>query len=229
VAAPLVALRDVSRIYPRGRSDVVALDGVSLELEEGEMLAVVGPSGSGKSTLLSILGFLDRPTRGGHAFEGRAVDALDDDTLSALRNRHVGFVFQSFHLIPHLSVVDNVMTPLIYGEVPLGEWRERALAALGRVGLLERAEHRPSELSGGEAQRAAIARALVTEPRLVLADEPTGNLDSATGEGITRLLEALHAAGRTIVIVTHDETLVRGARRVVRLRDGRVVAEASRT
>ena len=223
-----MALRDVVREYPRGASRVVALAGVSLEIHAGEKLAIMGPSGSGKTTLLSILGCLDRPSAGEHVFEGRSVAALGDDELSRLRNRSVGFVFQAFHLIPQLTVAENVETPLLYEGAPLPEWRPRALAALERVGLAHRAEHRPSELSGGEAQRAAIARALVTAPRLLLADEPTGNLDTATGEEIAALLDELNAHGATVVLVTHNEALGRRAKRVVRLRDGRVEGEERR-
>jgi putative ABC transport system ATP-binding protein len=220
-----VDLREARKLYPRGSKGVAALDGVSLTVAEGEKLAIMGPSGSGKSTLLSILGCLDRPTSGEYLLDGEPVSSLDDDRLSLLRNRHIGFVFQSFHLLPQLTVAENVETPLLYGHVPPHEWRPRALASLARVGLAERAEHRPSELSGGEAQRAAIARALVTEPRLLLADEPTGNLDSVTGEEIARLLDALHAEGRTIILVTHNEALARRSERMIRLRDGRVEAE----
>jgi putative ABC transport system ATP-binding protein len=198
---------------------------VSLEVREGEKLVIMGPSGSGKTTLLSILGCLDRPSRGEHFFEGRRVENLSDDELSRLRNRSIGFVFQSFHLIPQLTVAENVETPLLYEGAPPVDWRPRALRALERVGLSARAGHRPSELSGGEAQRTAIARALVTEPRLLLADEPTGNLDSATGEEIAALLDELHARGRTVVLVTHNEALARRAERLVRLRDGRVEGE----
>jgi putative ABC transport system ATP-binding protein len=219
---PLVALRAVERVYPRGSGRVVALAGVDLEVRPGEKLAIMGPSGSGKTTLLSILGCLDRPTGGAHLFDGRAVAGLDDDALSRLRNREIGFVFQAFHLIPQLTVAENVETPLQYAGVPEAEWRPRALRALERVSLAARADHRPNELSGGEAQRAAIARALVTRPRLLLADEPTGNLDSATGEEIAALLDELHAGGATVVLVTHNEALGRRAQRVVRLRDGRV-------
>src|SRR5262245_57027211 len=219
-------MRDVSRVYSRGGgASVVALDGVSLRIADGEKLAIMGPSGSGKSTLLSLLGGLDRPTRGEYLLGGESVTALDDDALSAIRNRTIGFVFQSFHLLPHLSVLENVETPLVSSAVPTVEWRPRAHAALERVGLLPRADHRPSELSGGEAQRAAIARALVTQPRLILADEPTGNLDSTTGEQIARLLDDLHAEGRTIVLVTHNEALARRAERMIQLRDGRIEAE----
>ncbi len=219
---PLVRLRDVERVYPRGSGAVAALRGVSLDVRHGETLAVTGPSGSGKSTLLSILGGLDRPTSGEHFFDGRPLDTLDDDALSRLRNREIGFVFQAFHLIPQLSVLENVEAPFLYGDTPPAEWRPRAEAVLARVGLLARAEHRPSELSGGEAQRAAIARALVTRPRLILADEPTGNLDSATGDEIAALLAELAADGATVVLVTHDEALAARAERVVALRDGRV-------
>ena len=204
---------------------MVALDGVSLEVAAGEKLAIMGPSGSGKSTLLSILGCLDRPTAGEYRLFGESVSTLDDARLSRTRNRRIGFVFQSFHLIPQLTVAENVETPLLYGDVPEAEWRPRAMRFLERVGLAHRADHRPSELSGGEAQRAAIARALVTEPALLLADEPTGNLDSHTGEEVAALLDALHAEGRTVVLVTHNEALGRRAERVVRLRDGRVLGE----
>jgi putative ABC transport system ATP-binding protein len=221
----LVSLRGVSRVYRRGRVEVAALSGIDLDVHDGEKLVIMGPSGSGKTTLLSILGCLDRPTEGEHLFEGTAVAALDDDTLSRLRNRAIGFVFQSFHLLPHLSVVENVETPLQYGDEPSREWRPRALQALERVGLGPRADHRPSELSGGEAQRTAIARALVVEPRLLLADEPTGNLDTATGSEIAVLLDGLHAQGATVVLVTHNEDLARRAERLVTLRDGQIEKE----
>jgi len=221
----LVALRGVARVYPRGSASVTALSGLDLDVRPGEHLAIMGPSGSGKTTLLAILGLLDRPSHGEHLFEGRDVAALDDDTLSQVRNRRIGFVFQAFHLLPHLSVLENVCAPLLYGPVPPPEWEERARHALGLVGLLHRALHRPAELSGGEAQRAAIARALVGEPGLLLADEPTGNLDSATGDEIASLLDSLHARGRTIVVVTHNEALARRAERVVHLRDGSVERE----
>jgi putative ABC transport system ATP-binding protein len=205
----------------------VALAGVSLEIRRGEKLAIMGPSGSGKTTLLSILGCLDRPSSGTHFFDGQSVASLDDDALSRLRNRSVGFVFQAFHLIPQLTVAENVETPLLYAGVALGEWRRRAMEALERVSLAHRADHRPSELSGGEAQRAAIARALVTSPRLLLADEPTGNLDTATGEEIAALLDGLHAKGATVALVTHNEALGRRAERVLRLRDGRIESETT--
>ena len=225
-ATPLVSLRGIAKRYPRGGEDVVALDDVSLEVGAGEFVALRGPSGSGKTTLLSILGCLDRPSGGEYRLGGAAVQDLADEALSRVRNRSIGFVFQAFHLIPELTVAENVETPLLYGPTPEDEWRPRALASLDRVGLRRRADHRPSELSGGEAQRAAIARALVAEPRMILADEPTGNLDSATGAEIASLLEELNrGGGRTVILVTHDEALAGRAGRVLLLRDGRLEGE----
>ena len=218
----LVELRSVGKAFPRGAVEVTALREVSLSIAAGESVAVMGPSGSGKSTLLGILGCLDRPTRGQYLLDGREVSSLDDAEMSALRNRRIGFVFQSFHLIPQLTVEENVETPLLYGSVPESEWKPRVRACLEKVALDHRSTHRPSELSGGEAQRAAIARALVTEPQILLADEPTGNLDTATGEEVAEVLWTLHREGRTVVVVTHNETLAARAQRVVRLRDGRI-------
>lgn len=215
-------MRAVAKTYVRGSREVTALEDLTFSVDEGEAVAIMGPSGSGKSTLLSLLGCLDRPTRGEYRLDGQLVSALDDDALSRIRNRRIGFVFQAFHLIPQLTVAENVETPLFYAGVAEAPSRRRALAALDRVGLSHRAEHRPAELSGGEAQRAAVARALVTEPRLLLADEPTGNLDSATGEEVAALLQSVHREGRTVVLVTHNESLARRAGRVVRLRDGRI-------
>jgi len=219
---PLLALAGVRRLYPRAAGEVVALDGVDLEIAEGEFAAVMGPSGSGKSTLLGILGCLDLPTSGEYRLAGTPVTELDDGSLSRLRNRRIGFVFQAGHLLPRLSVEENLATPLAYGSVPEAEWPARIRRCLERVGLAHRAGHRPSELSGGEAQRAALARALVMEPSVLLADEPTGNLDSENGDQVARLLEELGAEGRTVVMVTHDERIARRARRLVRLRDGRI-------
>jgi putative ABC transport system ATP-binding protein len=220
--APLVELRGVTKAYVRGVREVRALSEITLQVEDGEAVAIMGPSGSGKSTLLSIVGCLDRPTGGTYLLAGRPVADQDDRTLSRTRGRTLGFVFQSFHLIPQLTVAENVETPLLYGDTPPGEWRRRALASLERVGLLSRAEHRPAELSGGEAQRAAIARALVASPRLILADEPTGNLDTATGVEIADLLWELNRDGRTLLVVTHNEELGARAERRVYLRDGRL-------
>jgi putative ABC transport system ATP-binding protein len=224
----LVELQGVRKVYTRGTREVAALAGLSLGIEEGEWVAIMGPSGSGKSTLLSILGCLDRPTGGAYILAGTEVSGLDDDALSRIRNERIGFVFQSFHLIPQLTIAENVETPLLYRGLSESECRRRALASLERVGLLPRAEHRPAELSGGEAQRAAVARALVTEPRILLADEPTGNLDTATGEDVVGLLEELHRDGRTVILVTHNEALGRRAPRLVHLRDGRVEREDRR-
>jgi putative ABC transport system ATP-binding protein len=224
----LARLRRIRKVFTRGTREVVALDSLSLDIDEGESLAVMGPSGSGKSTLLSILGCLELPTSGEYLFDATPVHALTDDALSRIRNRSIGFVFQSFHLLPQLTLTDNVATPLLYRGLAEAECRRRAAASLERVGLLQRAEHRPSELSGGEAQRAAIARALVTEPRVILADEPTGNLDSVTGEEIAVLLDELHRSGRTIVLVTHNEALARRAERVARLADGRMLDQGPR-
>jgi ABC-type lipoprotein export system ATPase subunit len=225
-AGAVVRLDGVGKVYPRGETAVRALEGVTLSVATGELLAVMGASGSGKSTLLAILGCLDRPTSGDYHLDGQHVAGLTDAALSRLRNRTIGFVFQSFHLIPELTVLENVETPLLYGDVPPAEWRERSRRGLERVGLPHRADHRPSELSGGEAQRVAIARALVTEPRLLLADEPTGNLDSGTGEEIADLITGLTDEGRTVILVTHNDALAARARRVVRLKDGRVVSDA---
>lgn len=221
----LARLRHVRKVFVRGTREVVALQGLSLDIAEGESLAVMGPSGSGKSTFLSILGCLEQPSAGEYLLDGTPVHALTDDALSRIRNQRIGFVFQSFHLIPQLTVAENVATPLLYSGLPEDECQRRALLALERVGIQKRAEHLPTELSGGEAQRAAIARALVTEPRVLLADEPTGNLDSSTGEEIARLLEELHQGGRTVVLVTHNEALARRAQRVVHLGDGRLLRE----
>ncbi len=222
---PIARLSGATKTYPHGGRPVVALDDVNLELRRGEALSVMGPSGSGKSTLLGILGCLDRPSRGEYQLDGVAVSSLDDRALSRVRNRSIGFVFQAFHLIPQLSVQENVETPLVYGAVPAHEWPERVSRCLARVGLSHRADHRPSELSGGEAQRVAVARALVTDPHILLADEPTGNLDTTTGEEIAALLDSLRAEGKTVVVVTHNEPLARRAERLIHLRDGRIEAE----
>lgn len=216
---------DIHRIYPRAGHVVSALAGVSLDIESGSFVAIVGRSGSGKSTLLNLLGCLDQPTSGQLLLQGTDTRTLDDKAASRLRNRLIGFLFQSFNLIPQMTVLENVETPLLYGDSPEGEWRERAERLLDRLGILERSSHRPSELSGGEAQRAALARALVTEPELLLADEPTGNLDSRTGEEVLELLEELVSEGRTLVLVTHDLNLAKRAHRVIELSDGKLVQD----
>jgi putative ABC transport system ATP-binding protein len=220
---PVVETRDLSRVFMMGENEVRALDGVDLHVARGEMVAIKGASGSGKSTLLYLLGCLDRPTAGTYHLMGRNVAELDDDRLSAIRNSMIGFVFQTFHLIPQLTVLENAEVPLFYRGTHPHCRRARCIELLGQVGLGDRLHHRPNELSGGQMQRVAIARALVNDPVLLLADEPTGNLDSHSGEEILAIFDHLHQAGRTIIMVTHDESIVERCQRVVRLHDGKVV------
>jgi putative ABC transport system ATP-binding protein len=224
VGSTIIDLADVTRTYDLGRVQVHALAGASLQVEEGEFVAILGPSGSGKSTLMNILGCLDRPTSGRYVLDGTSVAELDDDGLAAVRSRMIGFVFQSYNLLPRTSALENVATPLLYQGVGRRERLARARAALERLGLGERADHEPQELSGGQQQRVAIARALVTEPRLLLADEPTGNLDTASGAEVMDVLHELHASGRTIVLITHDADVAATANRQIRVRDGRIAA-----
>ena len=219
----MIRLRQVSKSYSLGGAEVHALRGVDLAFEPGEYVALLGPSGSGKSTLLHILGCLDRPTSGTYHLDDIDTGGLDINGLAEIRNGKIGFVFQSFQLMPRLSALENVGMPMLFAGIRAGERRERAATLLDRVGLAPRAQHRPAELSGGQQQRVAIARALANRPSVLLADEPTGNLDSRSGQEIIRLLEELRDEGRTVIVVTHDEALARRARRVVRLLDGRVV------
>jgi putative ABC transport system ATP-binding protein len=220
VSDAVVSLEAISKTYATGAAEVHALREVSLRIDRGEYVAVIGPSGSGKSTLMNILGCLDVATSGRYELNGVDVEDLSETDLAAVRNTHIGFVFQQFNLLPTLSAWRNVELPLLYAGVGRAERRERAQQALGRVGLAGRVDHRPSELSGGQQQRVAIARALVTDPALILADEPTGNLDSRSSEDVMALLDELHASGRTIVLITHDLEVAAAAERSVTVRDG---------
>jgi len=218
---PAIKFENVWKIYKLGTVEVAALRGLSIEIKRGEHLAMMGPSGSGKSTFLHLAGALDRPTRGRVLIEGRDPSKLNDDELSKLRNRYIGFVFQTFNLIPRLTALENVMLPLVVRGVNGSERRKRAIEALEQVGLGDRINHRPTELSGGEQQRVAIARAIVTRPRIVLADEPTGNLDSASAKEIVKVLSRLNRElGITLIVVTHDPEVASAAERMVKIRDG---------
>jgi putative ABC transport system ATP-binding protein len=219
----MLNLKDIHRSYGQGGDQVHALAGVDIQIGAGEFVAIMGPSGSGKSTLLNILGLLDRPTRGTFHLGGHDVSTMDDDAASALRNSHIGFVFQSFHLLPRLSVLENVLLPLRYADNQTQDKSSRARELLSRMGLDDRLNHLPSELSGGQQQRVAICRALLLEPPLLLADEPTGNLDSKSAQNVMQLLLDLNHAGQTIVLVTHDAEVAAHSRRTIHLRDGRVV------
>lgn len=222
---PVVRLSAVEKTYATGAAEVLALRSVSLDLERGEMVAIMGASGSGKSTMLNVIGTLDRPTRGQYLLDGEPVESLEEESLAELRNRKIGFVFQSFHLLPRLDALANVELPMIYAGVARKERRERARAALARVGLAEREDHLPNQLSGGQQQRVAIARAIVNEPLLLLADEPTGALDSATTRQVMGLFEDLHAQGITVILVTHDPAIGAFAERVVTFADGEIVSD----
>ncbi|MCI0573019.1 MAG: ABC transporter ATP-binding protein [Myxococcaceae bacterium] len=219
----LISVEDITRTYVVGGETVHALRGVSFTLDKGQWVAIVGQSGSGKSTMMNVLGCLDTPSGGRYMLNGQDVSRMSDDQLAGVRNREIGFIFQTFQLLPRETALANVELPLVYRGLRPKERRERARAALDKVGLTPRIHHRPNELSGGQRQRVAIARALVAEPSLLLADEPTGNLDSATGEEIIRLFEQLHHAGHTIILVTHEPKLAARCPRAIRLSDGRIV------
>ncbi len=223
-SAPLLDLDAVSRVYLAGEVEVHALRSIQLRVGEGEFVAIVGPSGSGKTTLMNIIGCLDRPSSGTYRLAGTPVAELDDDELARLRSREIGFVFQQYNLLPRTSALENVATPLLYQGVGRRERHERAEAELDRLGLGDRLRHEPSQLSGGQQQRVAIARALVTRPALILADEPTGNLDTTAGAEVLALLHELNAEGRTIVLITHEHEVADAARRQIHVRDGRIVA-----
>ncbi|HEX4910766.1 MAG TPA: ABC transporter ATP-binding protein [Permianibacter sp.] len=225
-ATPLIRVQDLRKVYRNGEQETVALAGVSTTIDAGEYVAIVGASGSGKSTFMTLIGLLDQASSGRYWLDGQDVTGLDVNTLAALRNRTLGFVFQSFHLLPRLNALDNVIVPLLYAGVPRDERRERAYAALQAVGLADRWQHLPSQLSGGQNQRVAIARAMVNSPRILLADEPTGALDSRTGRDILALFEQLQARGMTVILVTHDKSVAERAARQITFLDGQIIADS---
>ncbi|EHD2262886.1 ABC transporter ATP-binding protein [Vibrio cholerae] len=227
--APLVELQQICKHYTSGQNVVKALDGVDLTIRHGEFLAILGPSGSGKSTLMNVLGCLDKPTAGRYQLDGHPVDSLSTQQLAAIRNQKIGFVFQSFNLLEYASALDNVALPLVYAGVKAKDRRRRATELLTRVGLADRLDHKPNQLSGGQKQRVAIARALINQPQILLADEPTGALDSKSGAEIEALFNELHREGRTIIVVTHDNELAERTKRIVTIRDGQVVSDEPTT
>lgn len=224
----LIEIRDLTKVYEMGDSQVRALDGVSVDVERGDFLAIMGPSGSGKSTLMNLIGCLDSPSSGTYLLNNQEVSLLDDDELARIRNREIGFVFQTFNLLARTTALENVEVPLIYAGIPRAERRRKAHEMLERVGLGDRMRHQPNELSGGQRQRVAVARALVNNPSILLADEPTGNLDSRTGEEIMALFQQLNREGNTIILVTHEEDIAAHAGFRIRLRDGKIVESSSR-
>jgi putative ABC transport system ATP-binding protein len=227
-AASLITIRDLHKIYQVGRVEVPAVRGIDMEVQAGEYLAIMGPSGSGKSTLMNLIGCLDTPTRGTYLLRGQEVSSMADDQLATIRNREIGFVFQTFNLLPRATAAQNVELPLIYASMPTAKRRDRVAEALASVGLTDRAHHKPNELSGGQRQRVAIARALVNNPSLILADEPTGNLDSVTSEEIMTVLDGLDRAGHTIIVVTHEPDIAAHTRRIIRLHDGCIASDQER-
>jgi putative ABC transport system ATP-binding protein len=220
--AHLIEMRELTRVYQLGPQEIYALRGVDLVIENGEYVAIMGPSGSGKSTLMNIVGCLDRPSSGRYLLDGIPVESMDDDELASIRNKKIGFVFQTFNLLARTTALQNVELPLVYAKIPRAERREMAEEALTAVGLGERMHHQPNELSGGQRQRVAIARALVNKPSLLLADEPTGNLDSQTGREILDLFRELHSRGNSIIMVTHEDDVAQEAKRIIHIRDGKV-------
>jgi len=221
----LVELSNIGKHYSNGDTEIRALDGVDLSIEKGEFLSILGPSGSGKSTLMNMLGCLDKPTEGEYQLDGKNVAALSANDLAGIRNQKIGFVFQSFNLLEYASALDNVALPLVYSGIKAKERRKRAVALLEQVGLGDRLDHKPNQLSGGQKQRVAIARALVNDPQIILADEPTGALDSKSGAEIEALFNQLHAEGRTLIIVTHDNSLAERTKRIVTIKDGKVLSD----
>ncbi len=224
----LIEIKDVYKIYNPGENEVRALDGVSLTIDEGEFVAIIGQSGSGKSTLMNTLGLLDRPTSGEYFLSGRDVATLTDDEQSEIRNKQIGFIFQGFNLIPSLTAIDNVELPLVYRGMKKDERNRLSLEALERVGLGKRLHHRPSQMSGGQQQRVAIARAVAARPPVILADEPTGNLDSSSGREVMRILHELSDEGRTIILITHDNEIAEEANRIIRIQDGKIVSDRTK-
>ncbi len=227
-AEPFIKLRDIVKIYQMGGEDVVALKDINLDLRRGEYAAIMGPSGSGKSTLMNVIGCLDVPTSGSYHLNGQEVAAATEDELAAIRNREIGFVFQTFNLLPRATAAKNVELPLIYAGLPPEERRQRAAEVLEAVGLAKRGHHKPNEMSGGERQRVAIARALVNRPSVVLADEPTGNLDTKTGDEILAVFQHINDEGKTVIVVTHDPDVAAKAQRTIVLRDGQMVDRAGK-
>ena len=222
----LISLKNIYKIYNVGGEEVRALDGIDLDIKNNEYLAIMGPSGSGKSTLMNMIGCLDTPTSGAYEFEGEMVQIMDDSQLASIRNRKIGFVFQTFNLLPKATAQHNVEIPLVYANIQKSERTTMATNALESVGLLDRLHHKPNELSGGQRQRVAIARALVNEPSIILADEPTGNLDSKSGSEIMQILDDLYKKGNTIILVTHEDDVARHAHRIIRLFDGKIVEDS---
>ena len=218
----MIDIKDMSKIYEMGENKVYALNHINLNIKEHEFVSIIGPSGSGKSTLMNMLGCLDVPTSGTYILDGKQISKMSDDELADIRNKKIGFVFQGFNLLPKLTAIENVELPLIYQNVPAKERRERAKKALDSVGLLERIDHTPNELSGGQQQRVAIARALITNPPLILADEPTGNLDSKSGMEVMEIFKKLNEQGNTIVLITHDNDVAKQAKRIIKIQDGKL-------
>ncbi len=227
--APLIVLTDITKVYQMGDMEVRALDGVSLTIQKGEYVAIMGPSGSGKSTMMNVIGCLDTPSTGGYELNGKQVEKMTDDDLAQIRNEEIGFVFQTFNLLARTTSLQNVELPLIYAGVPPAERHAMALKALENVGLGSRSDHMPNQLSGGQRQRVAIARALVNNPSILLADEPTGALDSKTSVEIMALFEELYQRGNTIILVTHEEDIAKHAHRIVKLRDGKILSDEANT
>ncbi|MFY0643391.1 MAG: ABC transporter ATP-binding protein [Bacteroidia bacterium] len=221
----LIKLRDIYKIYNMGEISINALDGVDEDIEQGDYIAIMGPSGSGKSTLMNVIGCLDTPTKGEYVLNGQEVGSMKDDELAEIRNKEIGFVFQSFNLLPRSSAVENVALPLVYAGIGKKERLQRAAEVLEKVGLGDRIDHKPNELSGGQRQRVAVARALVNNPSIVLADEPTGNLDSVSSREILELIDAIHRDGNTVIMVTHEEEIAARANRIIRMIDGKIAKE----